>query len=63
MAYYRTCPTCGCNLDPGERCDDCREKTNEAASHATGYDLGNAHERIISNFSARSNAEQKGAIK
>ena len=21
MAYYRVCPYCGCNLDPGERCD------------------------------------------
>ena len=21
MPYYRTCPRCGCNLDPGERCD------------------------------------------
>ena len=21
MAYYNTCPHCGCNLDPGERCD------------------------------------------
>ena len=21
MAYYRTCPHCGANLDPGERCD------------------------------------------
>jgi hypothetical protein len=20
-AYYRTCPDCGANLDPGERCD------------------------------------------
>ena len=19
--YYRTCPDCGCHLDPGERCD------------------------------------------
>lgn len=19
--YYRTCPYCGCNLDPGESCD------------------------------------------
>ena len=19
--YYRVCPDCGCNLDPGERCD------------------------------------------
>ena len=22
--YYRTCPNCGCNLDPDERCD-CRK--------------------------------------
>lgn len=21
MAYYNTCPKCGCNLDPGETCD------------------------------------------
>lgn len=21
MAYYNTCPNCGCNLDPGEKCD------------------------------------------
>ncbi len=21
MAYYNTCPKCGCNLDPGEKCD------------------------------------------
>ncbi len=23
MAFYRTCPRCGANLDPGEQCD-CR---------------------------------------
>lgn len=21
MAYYNTCPVCGCSLDPGEKCD------------------------------------------
>lgn len=25
MSYYRTCPSCGCNLDPGEACDECRQ--------------------------------------
>lgn len=25
MSYFRTCPLCGCNLDPGEQCD-CAEK-------------------------------------
>lgn len=28
MAYYHTCPRCGANLDPGERCE-CREPTPE----------------------------------
>lgn len=27
---YRTCPICGANLDPGERCDDCREVQHRA---------------------------------
>ncbi len=26
MAQFRVCPTCGANLDPGERCTDCAEK-------------------------------------
>jgi hypothetical protein len=28
MAYYRTCPDCGCALDPGEFCD-CAEKSEQ----------------------------------
>lgn len=26
MAYFNTCPKCGCNLDPGEKCDCENEK-------------------------------------
>lgn len=26
MAYYRECPDCGCNLDPGEKCECQKEK-------------------------------------
>lgn len=29
MSYFRTCPLCGSNLDPGERCE-C-EKEREAS--------------------------------
>lgn len=31
MAYYNTCPLCGCNLDPGEKCDceDCEDDKKE----------------------------------
>lgn len=28
MSYYRECPYCGCNLDPGERCD-CQTQTKK----------------------------------
>lgn len=28
MAQYVTCPNCGANLDPGERCDCQKEKAS-----------------------------------
>lgn len=28
-AYFKTCPECGANLDPGERCTDCTEGIKE----------------------------------
>ena len=31
MAYYRTCPNCGDNLDPGERCE-CQDKRKTTPS-------------------------------
>lgn len=31
MAYYRVCPYCGCNIDPGEICDCRTEQKKEAA--------------------------------
>lgn len=30
MAYYRECPYCGVNLDPGERCDCQKDRLAEA---------------------------------
>ena len=24
--YYKKCPICGANLDPGEKCEDCTKK-------------------------------------
>ena len=29
MAYYWTCPECGSNLDPGEKCSDCENNYKE----------------------------------
>jgi len=34
MSQFRTCPDCGANLDPGERCD-CRD-TESFVPHRTG---------------------------
>lgn len=31
MAYYSTCPRCGSNLDPGEKCD-CEQRRQESLS-------------------------------
>lgn len=33
MAYYRTCPYCGSNNDPGEACD-CRAETKKEPAPA-----------------------------
>ena len=40
--YYRKCPTCGANLDPGEICQECREKESAAPGVADreGGDVG-----------------------
>lgn len=33
MSYYITCPDCGCNLDPGEKCD-CKSQSAELRNRA-----------------------------
>lgn len=50
MAYFRQCPYCGANLDPGERCD-CREdkpdggkEERNAEAHGKG---GGGHVAVL----------------
>lgn len=47
--YYRTCPECGSNLDPGEQCDCNEEKEfrKEESKVLRLYDLINDKETII----------------
>lgn len=40
MSIYKTCPICGANLDPGERCD-CSKKTVVSAANADNGGTGN----------------------
>lgn len=35
MAYFRACPYCGCNLDPGETCD-CSERAETLRQENVG---------------------------
>lgn len=35
MTYYTTCPRCGANLDPDEKCD-CEQEDNEDETTAIG---------------------------
>lgn len=39
MAYYKVCPNCGCNLDPGEKCDCEKEKKQERRQDFFGRHL------------------------
>lgn len=45
MSYYRTCPYCGANLDPGEVCDCRREKGDDEMEYIPdNYDLFREHD-------------------
>lgn len=37
MSYYHTCPDCGANLDPGERCD-CTDNNIQEVPHGNQID-------------------------
>lgn len=36
MPYWRECPGCGVRLDPGEICEDCKEKAATALQRNDG---------------------------
>lgn len=57
MSYYRTCPSCGANLDPGEICD-CQDK-KEAAPGGNDTEDGKAEKVLTDHISASSLDENK----
>lgn len=56
MAMYNTCPNCGANLDPSEKCDCQKEKV--PSKRMTPYDkaysrvLATSNKWAIENFKA-----------
>lgn len=62
MPYYRVCPNCGSNLDPGERCDckDQKEQTvEEAPAETFGVIAGHALKRVITQMTESNRAQTK----
>lgn len=49
MAYYRVCPDCGSNLDPGEICDCKIQRMKQPEEAAAEWERkgGERHERRI----------------
>ena len=33
MRYFKVCPSCGSHLDPGEVCQDCKERAAQGAAN------------------------------
>lgn len=60
MLYYRTCPYCGANLDPGEGCD-CQKE--EAAPDATNIESGKVESDLPDHESTSILSKNKEEIK
>lgn len=58
MSYYRTCPHCGANLDPGEVCD-CRDKERAAQGAANTKDGGAEQIDTAASTSIMNETEEK----
>lgn len=54
MPYYRECPHCHCNLDPGEICD-CRKRQQEKAEPQTRPRPMRPYERVRAQVRATGN--------
>ena len=56
MAYNGKCPDCGCNLDPGEKCDCQDENKKRGRPAGTETTSGKSPENTISEPGEKSNA-------
>ena len=49
MAYYTTCPNCGANLDPGEKCD-CYLENKEQVTKPENKRISNNNLESLTEF-------------
>ena len=59
MSYYRTCPSCGAALDPGERCDCQRKGKEKAAQGATNTQDGKVETGLTAHISTSSLSDNR----
>lgn len=55
MSYYRTCPSCGAALDPGEQCDCKEQSAPERAAALPAWAKG-GKERSLSDVAREASA-------
>jgi hypothetical protein len=59
--YYKTCPSCGANLDPDERCS-CEDETDvQEDTHIKGFEKSNNLSGYQYSWNLKTEKE-KGAI-
>lgn len=58
MSYYRECPICGSNLDPGEQCTCVEDRRKEAERKHQILQIGGSHETRQHHREAGSNRNQ-----
>lgn len=61
MAYYNVCSNCGCNLDPGEKCDCEREKIKQEEKYQKLFKVDRRGQMAM-NFSKEVAYERQVAI-
>lgn len=62
MSYYRECPICGSNLDPGEQCTCAEDRRKEAERKQKLYQIG-AYGQIMSISAGRNRAMRRQSYK
>lgn len=61
MAFYNTCPLCGGNLDPGERCDCIQEELQKEQAMKNMLKVGKSNQ-LEFNFLTGGSRNEKAVI-
>jgi hypothetical protein len=60
MAYYSTCPRCGCNLDPGEACDCMSIAVKKRMDYMNQFRVESKTGQIVLEFAVNDTGKGRG---